>query len=252
HTAELARVDGRLYAFLSVDPGHERPAQLVIVELSDPAHPVEVWARAMGRPLQHDVFVRDGILFTAQWHDGVAIWDIGGGGRGGSVSSPVQISTLQTEGGSVHNLWWYRDGSTGDRRWLFVGDERPGGARYAGDVHVVDVSDLARPREVAFFHVEGAGAHNFSVDEEHGILYAAFYNGGVRALDVRGDLAACSAAERAPDGRCDLARMGREAGRGLHDAGRDLFVWGVHYRDGSLYASDMPNGLWKLDASQLR
>jgi hypothetical protein len=255
HTAELARVNGRLHAFLSVDPSAalSLQARLVIVDLSDPRAPQKVFSRVMGRPFQHDVYVRDGILFTAMWHDGVGIWDIGGAGRGGSVSNPVLLSTLVTEGGYVHNLYWLRDPSSGEKRWLFVGQEitvAPG--QYRGDVHVVDVKDLDAPREVAFFHVEGAGAHNFSVDEANGILYAAFYNAGVRALDVRGDLGKCSDAQRAPDGRCDLSLMQREAGRGLDAVGQEVMVWGVHWQDGKLYASDIRNGLWKLDASALR
>ena len=255
HTAEVARVDGRLYGFLSIDPSTalSLPARLVIVDLSNPAAPQKVFSRVMGRPYQHDVFVRDGVLFTAMWHDGVGIWDIGGAGRGGTVSNPVPLSTVLIEGGYAHNVYWLRDPASGERRWLFVGQEIPiGGGQYRGDVHVVDVRNLSAPHEVAFFHVEGAGSHNFSVDEGASILYSAFYNGGVRALDVRGDLGKCSDAQRAPDGRCDLSLMQREAGRGLGAEGQAVMVWGVHYQDGKLYASDLRNGLWKLDASQLR
>ena len=254
HTAEVARVNGRRYGFLSVDPRASTgtPARLVIVDLTDPRNPAMVLSRVMGRPIQHDVFVRDGILFTALWHDGVGIWDIGGGGRGGSVANPVLISRLETAGGYVHNVLWLRDPRNGKKRWLFVGEERPTPEGYRGDVHVVDAADLASPREVAFFRVEGAGAHNFSADEPNGILYAAFYNAGVRALDVRDDLSRCDDAARAPDGRCDLGRMQREAARGLDTAGREVMVWGVEFEGGMLYASDMRGGLWKLDASAVR
>jgi hypothetical protein len=247
HTAEVARVNGTLYAFLAVDPGDGFPARLVIVDLSDPANPVEVLSREMGNPFVHDVFVRDGILFTALWDDGLSIWDIGGGGRGGSPAAPALIGSVATVGGNVHNVWWVHDPVTGSKRYAVVGEEQAGttGSASAGDVHVVDVSDMAAPREVAFYRVLGAGTHNFSVDEERGVLYAAYYNGGVRALDVRGDLGACTAEQRAGDGRCDLALMGRELGVGLV-GGLDVFVWGVVYGGGSVYASDMFNGLWKL------
>jgi hypothetical protein len=251
HTAQVSRVNGRLYAFLSVDPS---PAQLVIVDLGDPANPREVFASPMGNPFIHDVFVRDGLLFTALWNDGMTIWDIGGAGRGGSPSNPVQISNIRTVGGKVHNIWWYHDPVTGSKRYAFIGEEGPGaiGTTSSGDVHVVDVSDLAQPREVAFYTVPGAGAHNFSVDEASGILYAAFYNGGVRALDIRGDLGTCDAAARAADGRCNLRLMGREAGLGLVELSSPIYVWGVQHQGTHVYASDMLNGLWKLDAASLK
>ena len=258
HTAEVARVDGKLYAFLSVDPS-PTPPRLVIVDLSDPRNPQEVLARQMGNPTIHDVFVRDGILFTAVWHDGMIIWDIGGGGMGGSVGNPVRMGSVRTAswtpsgpGSSAHNIWWFHDPVTGSRRYAFVGEEAPGSGSVinssAGDIHVVDVSDMANPREVAFYHLSNAGAHNFSMDEEGGILYAAYYNGGVRALDVRGDLSNCTAAQKSPDGRCDLGKMGRELATGPQpgSAPNPVSIWGVHFDGDHVYASDMNNGLWKL------
>lgn len=125
------------------------------------------------------------------------------------------------------------------------------GVSSAGDIHVLDVSDLTQPREVAFYHVPGAGTHNFSVDETNGILYAAFYNAGVRALNVRGDLETCAVSQQVVTGtlvRCDLAAMGREVARGLASGAPPVYVWGVQYVGGQLYASDMLNGLWKLQA----
>jgi hypothetical protein len=79
------------------------------------------------------------------------------------------------------------------------------------------------------------------------VLYAAYYNGGVRAIDVRGDLSACTDTYRDGLGRCDLGKMGREKGRGLQGEGADpVFIWGVHHDNGAVYASDMLGRLWKL------
>lgn len=249
HTAEVQPVDGRLYAFLSVNSS-ALPSRLVIVDLSDPANPREVLSRDMGRPFIHDVFVRSGLLFTALWNDGMTIWDIGGGGRGGSPSNPVQIGNVLTANGSVHNLFWFNDPSNGSKRYVFVGEEGPAsiGNRASGDLHVVDVSDMTRPVEVAVYHVNDAGVHNFSMDEPNGMLYAAFYNAGVRVLDVRGNLGTCTAEQKvsATDSRCDLDKMNRVRGIGLQDRGKPVFVWGVHFVGGNVYASDMLNGLWKL------
>lgn len=247
HTAKLGRVNGTLYAFLSINPD---PARLVVLDLSNPAQPVEVLSRPMGRPFVHDVFVRDGLLFTALWHDGLSIWDIGGGGQGGSPSNPILLGNVETVNGSAHNVWWYH-AADGSKRYAFVGEEAPGvsGAASAGDIHVVDVSDPAAPREVAFFTVPGAGVHNFTMDEANGFLYAAYYNGGVRVLDVRGDLSSCSAAQRESDGRCNLAAMGREVGIGLGDV--PVYVWGVALDGGRVFASDMLSGLYVLDTAPL-
>lgn len=248
HTCVLARVNGKLYAFLSVNRGGTLGANLEIVDLTDPSAPVSVWVRTMGNPFVHDVFVRDGILFTALWDDGLVIWDIGGGGKGGSVSDPVEMGRIQTVGGEVHNAWWYHDGLTGSKKYVFVGQEGPGsvGASSSGDIHVVDVSNPASPTEVAFFHVDGAGTHNFSVDEARGFLYAAYYNAGVQVLDVRGDLSTCTAEARSSDGRCDLKKAGRHHAEGLRTVGMPVYIWGVHFLNNFVYASDMLNGLWKL------
>jgi len=256
HTAEVARVNGTLYAFLSIDPP---TARLVIVDLSDPANPRETLVRPMGAPFVHDVFVRDGLLFTALWNDGLTIWDVGGGGKGGTVANPVQIGNVRTatfssqvSGSEAHNIWWFHDaaGGANAKRYAFVGEEGPASSQTSssGDIHVVDVSDMGNPREVAFFHVDGAGTHNFSMDEQRGILYAAYYNGGVRALDVRGDLSGCTAAQKSADGRCDLQKMGREMAAGLQ-GGQRVYIWGVHFDGSYVYASDMLNGLWKLAAT---
>lgn len=249
HTAEVQRVNGKLYAFLCIDPRAGSPARLVIVDLSDPAAPTQVFTAAMGNPFVHDVFVRDGILFTALWNDGVTIWDIGGAGSG-TVSNPIALGNVKTVGGDVHNIWWFHNAATGEKRYAFVGEEGPGavGVRSSGDIHVVDVSNFASPREVAFFHIDGAGTHNFSVDESRGILYAAYYNAGVRAIDVTGDLSSCADADKGSSGRCDLAKMGREIGHWPDGAG-GVYVWGVKLVGLRLYASDMLNGLWKLSTA---
>lgn len=265
HTVKLGRIAGRLYAFMAVNS----PAQLVVADITDPMSPTEVLVRPMGNPVLHDVFIRDGILFTALWNDGLKIWDVGGAGRGGTPANPVALGSVKTAPcpgcgigtSSVHNVWWFHDPQTGSKKYAFVGEE--GAAtlftRAQGDIHVVDVSNFDQPREVAFFRpdsattstgMQPAGTHNFDVDEPSGILYAAYYNGGVRALDIRGDLSSCQPTEKATDGRCNLRLMGREVGVALTSA--PSFVWGVKIVGSVLYASDMPNGIHKIDISALK
>jgi hypothetical protein len=252
HTATVAVVNGKLYAFLCVDPSGDQAAKLVIVDLSNPAAPTEVFSQAMGNPFVHDVFVRDGILMVALWNDGMSIFDIGGGGAGGTVSNPKLLGNVKTVGGKVHNVWWFRDNANGTKRFAFVGEEGPGsiGSSSVGDIHVVDVSDLKNPHEVSFYNVPAAGTHNFSIDEDHGVLFAAYYNGGVRAINVRGDIGRCDAIMKSDDGRCDLKKMGREVGHALTDTGFAVYVWGVFSIGTKLYASDMLNGLWRIETVQ--
>ncbi len=243
HTAEVARVNGVLYAFCAIDPVNNVPARLVTLDLTDPSAPKTVSSVQLGAPYVHDVFVRDGTLFTAEWNNGVGIWDIGV--QGGSPAAPRRIGTVSTVGGKVHNIWWYQDQVTGNKQYLFVGEEGPGviGSSSIGDVHVVDIGVLGSAKEVAVFSVPGAGTHNFSVDEANGLLYAAYYNGGVRVIDVRGDLGVCSV--RTSDGRCDLGASGREKAR-FTTAGGVQYIWGVYWTPTGVYAADMLNGLWKV------
>ncbi len=263
HTVKLGKVNNRLYAFLQIDPS---PVQTVIVDVTNPRAPVEVTHFVTGNPLYvHDVFFRDGYLFAGYWDEGMKIFDVGAGTSGGTISAPAQISAIVTARGidsvrapksEVHNIYWYQDPNGGAfaKKYAFVGQEGSGavGASSSGDVHVIDVSDLAHPKEVAFYFVQGAGTHNFVVDEQNGILYAAYYNGGVRALDIRGDLSTCTTAEKATDPaktRCDLRLMKREAGVWLPST--PVYIWGVALVGTKLYASDMINGLWKLDVSNI-
>ena len=108
-----------------------------------------------------------------------------------------------TNGGEVHNAWWFHNPVTNEKKYLFVGQEGPGviGSSSSGDIHVVDVSNLANPVEVASYHLNGAGTHNFWMDEPRQVLYAAYYNGGVVALDVSGTLSGSLAAGRSPASR---------------------------------------------------
>jgi hypothetical protein len=242
HTVTLSSINGRLYAFAAKNPasnGDREPA-LLIYDVTDPAAPALVHREPILPHYGiHDTFVRDGLAFVFAWNEGVIIYDVGNGIRGGSPSMPVEVSRLVTaENGAgspaTHNGWWFHNPVTGERRYLFVGQEGPYviGERSSGDIHVVDVSDLAHPREVAFFHLKGAGTHNFWLDEQKQVLYAAYYNAGIIALDISGTLLG------------NLSR--RLLGQGKPGGAGNTFTWGVQLANGSLYAIDLLSGLWQL------
>jgi hypothetical protein len=239
HTVTLAIIGGRTYAFGARNPGLDEPA-LVIFDVTDPSHILPT-ATVPVPPTygMHDSFVRDGLAFVFAWDAGVIIYDVGNGISSGSPSSPVEVGRLVTTAATagspaVHNGWWFHNPVTGEQRYLFIGQEGPGslGSRSSGDIHVVDVSDLRHPREVASFHLTGAGTHNFWVDEEKQILYAAYYNAGVIALDISGTLSG--------DLSGRLLSQVRPGGPG------NTYTWGVQLANGSLYAIDMLSGFWQL------
>ncbi len=181
----------------------------------------------------HDTFVRDGLAFVCAWNSGLLIYDVGNGIKGGSPANPQLVSQIVTTGGEVHNAWWYW-APGGAKRYVFIGQEGPGiiGAASSGDIHVVDVSNLLAPVEVASFRLAGAGTHNFWVDEQAEVLYAAYYNGGVVALDISGTLTGNLATR-------EIARL-EPGGPG------STYVWGVQLFNGSIYATDMLSGFWQL------
>ncbi len=245
HTVTVAEIAGVRYAFAARNPGPTASAAddpaLLIYDIHDPARPALVAREPVPRAYGiHDTFVRDGLAFVFAWNTGVIIYDVGNGVKGGTPAAPVEVSRLVTSdnrvagGPAVHNGWWFHNPVSGEKRYLFIGQEGPGsiGSASSGDIHVVDVSDLAHPREVAFFHVAGAGTHNFWMDETRQILYAAYYNGGVVAIDVSGTLES--------DLSSRLISELKPGGEG------NTYTWGVQLANGSLYAIDMVSGLWQL------
>jgi len=238
HTATFGEIGGRRYAFAAENPPDPT---LRIYDVTDPASITS--AASVPIPPHygiHDTYVRDGLAFVFAWDSGVIIYDVGNGIRGGSPTDPREVSRLVTDHNGVagspaaHNGWWFHNPVTDEARYLFIGQEGPGtiGSNASGDLHVVDVSDLSNPREVASFRLPGAGAHNFWMDEDRQILYAAFYNGGVVALDVSGTLSG-DLTERLID-RVEPGGAG------------NTYTWGVMLANGSLYASDMLSGLWQI------
>jgi hypothetical protein len=184
----------------------------------------------------HDQYLRDGLDIICAWNTGILIYDVGNGIMGGSPANPKLVGKTTTAGGEAHNTWWFHNPNTNEKKYLFVGQEGPGqvGSQSSGDIHVLDVSDLTKPTEVATFHRNGSGTHNFWMDEPNQILYAAYYNGGVVAIDVSGTLSG------------DISSRMIDT---LTFGANNTYTWGVQLYQGSLYAIDMLSGFWQLHDS---
>ena len=213
---------------------------LRILDVSDPASPRLAASFYGGSSFLHDVYVRDGLAFLSHWDAGLIILDVGNGMAGGSPANPVEVSRLSDLGGETHNVWYWPE--TG---YAFVGEEQFGHSKGpSGVMHVVDLSDIRRPREVATYEVPGSTSHNYWLDEDSGTLYVAWYEQGVRMLDVTGELM----------GR--LERQGREAAFIRYGGEAEDCVWAPGatcawapqlHANGKLYASDMNHGLVVLE-----
>ncbi len=209
---------------------------LRILDISTPSAPVEVASWYGGESILHDVYVRDGLAFLSHWNAGLVVLDVGHGIAGGSPASPAEVSRIDLDG-QTHNAWYWPEAG-----YAFVGEED---FAAPGRVHVVDLADLTSPREVATFTVVGATSppHNFWLDEDRGVLYAAWYGHGVRAVDVSGDLAGA------------LEQQGREVGAityegeatgGCIGSGATC-AWAPQLVDGRVYVSDVNYGLLILE-----
>jgi hypothetical protein len=174
---------------------------------------------------------------------------------GGSPSNPVQFASYDYPSGWNHAAFPYYNKETG-KFYVIAGDEAgqdvsPYGATgdrelvpdvMAGWFHFVDFTDPGNPREVARFEVPDAGAHNLWVEDD--IMYVAYYNAGLRVVDVSGELMG------------NLFRQGREIARFLptHPDGpvpNSPFVWGPQPYKGVIYLADYNSGLWAVRLAPL-
>jgi hypothetical protein len=235
---------------------------LHVLDVNDPYHPKEVarW-KTEGRPdagrSLHDIDLRDGLLYASYWNDGLVVLDVGNGMKGGSPSNPKLVSQfkydlnalykqVEVDGGpgfirGTHTAWR-------NKNYVFIADEvfpasYPKGTKDAaagrayGRLQVIDVSDIAHPKPVAWYEPEYGGVHNVWVLGD--TLYMGAYNAGFRVFDISGEL------------RGDLRAQGREIGH-LNTADMDgkvknsAMTWGVvvNPKDGLAYVNDDNNGLW--------
>ena len=173
--------DGSLVGFDFSDPGAPRRTGSWRAEPIDagPAHIA-------------DIDVRDGIALLARWNEGLAVLDVGAGIRNGTVERPTLVSEYRYR---VHLDGHDWRSTLKVRRWrdlVLLADGIDGcdscidGPR--GGVHIVDVTDIERPRESAWYNVPEAGARDLEIDTRTERLVAAFGTGGLRLVDFSGEM----------------------------------------------------------------
>ena len=232
---------------------------LHVIDINDPYHPREVaqWKTPRsdaGRSL-HDIDLRDGLLYASYWNDGLVILDVGNGVKGGSPSKPTLVSQykydlndlyrqVEAAGGpgfirGTHTAWRHRN-------YVFIADEvfpasgvqgakDASAGRAYGRLQVLDVSNVEKPRPVAFYEPEYGGVHNVWVAGD--TLYMGAYNAGFRAFDISGELKGDLRAQEREMVHVNTADMDGKVSNAA-------MTWGVVVRDGLAYVNDMYNGLW--------
>jgi hypothetical protein len=259
-----AFIDGH-YVYLTDDA----TGSLRVIDFRDVKSPREVGRWAPDRKIQtfkrvggeefaggvmlHDIQVKDGLLYAAWWRDGLIILDVGNGLKGGSPEKPVFVSQLRFNYHELYGDGWLAGAHAVFRygNYVFVGDEvfpaefdlfSRDRIPVKGIVHVIEVSDIARPRRVATYDVPESGAHNMWVEDD--IMYMGYYNGGARVIDVSGEL------------RGNLYRQGREIARlwtGDPKGWRPNlpFCWGAQPHKGLVYFNDINTGVWITRLAQV-
>jgi hypothetical protein len=100
---------------------------------------------------------------------------------------------------------------------------------------VVDVTDVTRPRSVAYYEPEFGGVHNVWAAGD--TLYVGAYNSGFHAFDISGEL------------RGDLQKQGREIAHFQPQSPQGkipnaTMTWGVVVKNNLVFLNDMNSGLW--------
>jgi hypothetical protein len=183
-------------------------SKYVIIDMKDITKPKYVSEYEHPGARLHDLWVNDGIAYSAQGGAGTVVVDVGNGKYGGTIQKPKLVTVYPVNSG--HEIFPYFQKSTG-KVYLFIGDEEmnragrvyegtnyqlsgPGGVPPKGGVpqtsggftHIIDFTDPMHPIPVGRYHLEDYGSHDIIVQDD--ILYQAYYDGGVRLVDVSGEL----------------------------------------------------------------
>jgi len=228
----------------------------VIIDVTDLSNPRYVSEYNHPDSRIHDVWVHDGVAYSSEWGNGVVVVDVGNGRWGGSIENPVYVTNVPYPVGATHAAFPYYQEETG-KFYLFLGDEimSRGGAAWSGVglpgipqqggppsvtrgyIHIIDFTDPENPVDVARYEASEFGSHNLWVEND--MLYVAYYEGGVRVVDVSGELMG------------NLATQGREVAvyKAFDPDGyvsNAPMAWGPQPYKGNLFFSDFNSGLWSV------
>jgi len=218
-------------------------AGLAMIDISDLMHPQAVRLVEIPEGIVLDVAVAGGLAYVADYWAGVRILDLRDPSRPSEVSvfrEASQTTAVLLDGthlyvGAADKLWVMDVSDPIDPVPLAVWDSgggfirslaRSGDRLYlsAGDVHILDMSDLAAPREIAFFGLQEPVE---AVDAHDGYVYLV-NDGGLWILEVQHQCSSPAAARQDSDDLpllMPILSVSRGAPRSprVNQAGRTVF-----------------------------
>lgn len=140
--------------------------QVVMVDLADPAAPVEIGA--INFPNLHDVYAHDGRLYVAEgWEPTFSIWDVT------DTGAPTMLSRVTIpNAGYVHNIW-----PTDDGRYVLTTEETSNKT-----VKVWDIQDPTEPELVGQWLGASQLAHNVHIAGRYAFI--SHYTSGISVVDL--------------------------------------------------------------------
>jgi hypothetical protein len=246
------QVDGGVHNMFATDDylfALDNGDKYVIIDVRDLSNPTFVSEYNHPDSRIHDVWVHDGVAYSSEWGTGVVVVDVGNGKWGGTIEKPVFVTNVPYPVGRTHAAFPYHQEATG-RFYLFLGDEilNRRGAAWSGAsagrlsvtsgyYHIIDFTDPENPKDVARYEVPEFGTHNLWVEDDR--LYSGYYEGGLRVVDVSGELMG------------NLANQGREIAvfKAFDPDGQRAnmpFAWGAQPYKGFVFFSDYNSGLWSV------
>ncbi len=215
-----------------------------IINIEDPSNPYRVSQFELDTPghAVHDVWIEDGIAYSSNWTDGVVAVDIGsklGGDMksvGGSPENPKMLGSFTYPSGWNHAAFPFKSKSS-DKFYIAAGDEAFPGGIPAGWIHFFELNSWEEAKEVARYEVPEAGTHNIWIKDD--IMYVAYYQGGLRIVDVSGELMG----NLYDQGR-EIAKFEPKVSEGI--APNSPMSWGPQPYKDMIFVSDMNSGLWAI------
>lgn len=221
--------NGRRYDIINIeDP--KNPYRVSQFELDTPGHSV------------HDVWIEDGIAYSSNWSDGVVAVDVGsklGGDMesiGGSPENPKMLGSFTYPSGWNHAAFPFKSKSS-DNFYIAAGDEAFPGGIPAGWIHFFKLNNWEEAEEVARYEVPEAGTHNIWIKDD--VMYVAYYQGGLRIVDVSGELMG----NLYDQGR-EIAKFEPTVSDGIGP--NSPMSWGPQPYKDMIFVSDMNSGLWAI------